>query len=72
MLIPCLINLIILVIIAVIVLYVLEVALQPFLALPPPVYTLIRLLIGLLLLLWVLNCLGLFVYPGLWPNVRTR
>ena len=65
MLIGCLINLIILVIIAVIILYILEVALAPFMSLPPPVYTLIRLLIGLLILLQFLNCIGMLgTYGG--------
>jgi hypothetical protein len=65
MILGCLINLIILVIIAVIILYILEVALQPFMALPAPVYTLIRLLIGLLILLQFLNCIGfLGTYGG--------
>ena len=58
MLLGCLIYLIIMVIIAVIVLYVLEVALSPFVSLPPPVYMLIRLLVGLLVLLYFLQCIG--------------
>ncbi len=55
----CLIYLIVWVIIAVIVLYVLESVLAPFITLPPPVYMLIRLLIGLLVLIAFLNCTGL-------------
>jgi hypothetical protein len=58
-LIGCLIPLIIWVIVAVIVLYSLEVALAFFLTLPPPVYMLLRLLIGLLVLLEFLACTGL-------------
>jgi hypothetical protein len=37
----------------------------PFLVLPPPVYMLIRLLVGLLILLAFLNCIGfLGAYGG--------
>ena len=54
----CLVYLIVWVIIAVIVLYILESVLAPFIALPPPVYMLIRLLIGLLVLIAFLNCIG--------------
>lgn len=54
----CLISLIIVVIVAVIVLYILEAVMSPFFTLPPPVYMLIRLLVGLLVLLYFLNCIG--------------
>jgi hypothetical protein len=54
----CLVMLIVWVIIAVIVLYILESVLAPFIALPAPVYMLIRLLIGLLVLIAFLNCCG--------------
>ncbi len=58
MLLSCLVYLIIVVIIAVIVLYILEAVLAPFIALPPPVYMLIRLLVGLLVLIYFLDCIG--------------
>lgn len=54
----CFIGLIIWVIIALIVLYILEAVLAPLITLPPPVMMLIRLLIGLLVLLYFLQCLG--------------
>ena len=60
----CLIGLIIMVIIAVIVLYVLEAVMAPFFTLPPPVYMLIRLLIGLLVLLYFLQCIGFLGLSG--------
>lgn len=63
----CLIYLIIWVIVALIVLYVIEMVLKPFIALPPPIMMLIRLLIGLLVLLACLDCLGLTrvgMFPG--------
>ena len=56
----CLISLIIVVIIALVVLYVLEAVLAPFIALPAPIMNLIRLLVGLLVLLWFLQCVGIF------------
>lgn len=55
------------VIIAVIVLYVLETVLAPFFTLPPPVYMLIRLLIGLLVLLYFLSCIGFGNFAGAYP-----
>jgi hypothetical protein len=55
--IECLISLIIVVIIAVIVIYALEAIVGVFLPLPPPVMMLIRLLVGLLVLLYALDCL---------------
>ena len=54
----CLVTLIVWVIVAVIILYVLEQVLAPFFPLPPPVYMLIRLLIGLLILIEFLGCIG--------------
>jgi hypothetical protein len=54
----CLISLIIVVIVALIVVYVLEQVVGAFLALPPPIWMLIRLLIGLLVLLYALGCLS--------------
>jgi len=50
------------VIIAVIVIYIIETALAAVFPMPPPIYALIRLLVGLLILLWLLGCLGIF--PG--------
>lgn len=55
----CLISLIVLVIIVVIVLYILETAVQAVFPMPPPIWMLIRLLAGLLVLLYALGCLGL-------------
>jgi hypothetical protein len=56
----CLIVLIVYVIIAVIVLWVLETVIASFgVAVPPPITTLIRLLLVLLVLIWFLNCIGL-------------
>lgn len=63
----CLISLIVMVIIAVIILYILEAVLAPFITLPPPVYMLIRLLIGLLVLLYFLQCAGLMGFSGAYP-----
>jgi hypothetical protein len=61
----CVIYLIIYCIVAVIGLYVVEVVLQQFCALPPKILVLVRLLIGLLLLLWLLGCVGLLTgTPG--------
>jgi hypothetical protein len=60
----CLVMLIVWVIIAIIVLYILETVLAPFISLPPPVYMLIRLLIGLLVLIAFLNCCGFFGAVG--------
>lgn len=56
--IECLISLLIAVLIAIIVIYILEVALSPFLPLPAPAYTIIRLIVGLIILLYFLSCLG--------------
>jgi hypothetical protein len=66
----CLISLIIAVIVALIVLYVLESVMAPFMALPPPIITLLRLLIGLLVLLYFLSCIG-FLGSG-FPEVNWR
>lgn len=54
----CLIGLIILVIVCLIVVYVMEMVIGSFLALPPQIWMLIRLLVGLLVLLYALNCLA--------------
>lgn len=68
--IACLIGLIIVVIVAVIVVYIIETAVGSLISLPPPVWVLVRLLIGLLVLLYALNCLGAAgVFTG-WPHVR--
>jgi ABC-type multidrug transport system fused ATPase/permease subunit len=66
----CFIWLIFLVIMALIVVYVFEAIVGTFLALPPPVGKLIRLLIGLLVLLYALQCLFGFGAP--WPGFRVR
>lgn len=55
----CIVFLLVWCIVALIVIYVLEMILSQFLTLPPPVTMLIRLLIGLLVLIAALNCLGL-------------
>ena len=60
----CLVGLIIAVIIALIVIYVIETVLAPFITLPPPILTLIRLLIGLLVLIYALQCLGILSGHG--------
>jgi hypothetical protein len=56
--ISCLIGLIIVVIVCLIVLYVLEMVIGSFLSLPSQIWMLIRLLVGLLVLLYALNCLA--------------
>lgn len=61
----CLITLIIWCIVAIIVLYVFEYLIAQFIALPPPVFVLIRLLVGLLVLLMFLECIGLVGGGGL-------
>lgn len=67
----CLIYLIIYVIIALIVLYIIETLLAQFLTLPPPVIMLIRLLVGLLILIAALDCIGIMPGgPGLLPFRR--
>lgn len=67
----CLIYLIIWCIIAIIVLYIFETVVAMFIALPSQVFVLIRLLVGLLVLLAFLNCVGLLggAYP-LFPHGR--
>jgi type III secretory pathway component EscU len=55
----CLVSLIVVVIIALIFVYIIETVLAPFITLPPPIMTLIRLLIGLLVLIYALQCLGI-------------
>ena len=57
--IECLISLIIWCIVAAIILYIVEAVLGSFLPLPSQVLMLIRLLVGLLVLLAVLDCFGL-------------
>ncbi|CAN5814026.1 hypothetical protein BH20PSE1_BH20PSE1_01030 [soil metagenome] len=55
----CLVYLLIWVIVALIVIYIIEAVVGQFLTLPPPIMMLIRLLVGLLVLIAALNCLGL-------------
>lgn len=55
----CLVYLIVWIIVALIVLFVIETLVKQFIALPPPIIMLIRLLIGLLVLIAALNCIGL-------------
>ena len=57
--IECLISLIIWCIVAAIILYIVEAVLGSFLPLPSQVLMLVRLLVGLLVLLAVLDCFGL-------------
>ena len=59
----CLIMTIIWAIVALIVVYILELILAQFVALPGQVIILIRLLVALLLLLYVLACTGLLAWP---------
>jgi len=60
----CLIGFLIAVLIAVILVYVLEAAVTAFIALPPQVFLLIRLIVGLIVLLYGLQCLGLMAGTG--------
>jgi hypothetical protein len=60
--ITCLITLIIYAIVCVILAWIIETLLNTFLAPPPPIIALIRCLFGLLLLVWVLDCIG--IVPG--------
>lgn len=53
----CLIGILVVAIIAIIAIYILEAIVGAFLALPAPVPQLIRLLVGLIVLLYALNCL---------------
>ena len=55
----CLISLIIYAIIALIILIIIETILAQFFPLPPKILLLIRVLVGLLLLIQALSCLGL-------------
>jgi hypothetical protein len=55
--ISCLISLIVIVIVALIIIYALEAIVGTLLPLPPPIFMLIRLLVGLLVLLYALDCL---------------
>lgn len=64
----CFISLIIVVILAVIVVYAFEAIVGIFLPLPPPVGQLIRLLVGLLVLLYAIQCLFGGGVP--WPMHR--
>ena len=50
-------------IVAVVVLYVAEMAVNALVPLPPPVWVLIRLAVGLVILLQALQCLGLITGP---------
>jgi len=59
----CLVTLIIYCIVAVVLLWVIETILASFLAPPPPIINLIRCLAVLLILVWMLDCLG--IVPGL-------
>jgi hypothetical protein len=63
-LIPCLIGLIIIAIVLAIVFYIIQVAFSSMLVLPPQVWVLIKLLVGLLVLLWFLNCTGILAGFG--------
>ena len=66
----CLVGLIIAVIVALIVLWVIETVLAPFITLPPPILMLIRLLIGLLVLIYALQCIGVLGGGHLYPFRR--
>ena len=55
----CLVSLLIWVILALVIIYVIETLVSQFLPLPPPIVMLIRLLIGLLVLIAALDCIGL-------------
>lgn len=60
----CLISIIIAIMAAAIFLVILELALGYFFPFPPQVVMLIRLLVGLLVLLWIIQC---FFGMGGWP-----
>lgn len=66
----CLVFLIVWVIVALIVVYAVELLVGQFLPLPPPIIMLIRLLIGLLVLIAALKCLGL-LSGGFPPFLRS-
>lgn len=63
----CLVYLIVWVIVALIVLYVIELLVGQFLPLPPQIMMLIRVLLGLIVLIACLECLGL-VHMGMFPR----
>lgn len=63
----CLVYLIVWVIVALIVVYVIELIVGQFLTLPPPIGLLIRALVGLLVLIAALECLG-FLGTGFFPQ----
>jgi hypothetical protein len=58
-------------IVAVIVLWIAESAVSAITPLPPPVWMLVRLLVGLLVLLYALNCLGI-LSGGPYAGVRLQ
>lgn len=66
---PCLVYLLVWVIVALIVLYVIETIVKMFFPLPPNIIMLIRLLVGLLVLIAALDCLG-FTNIGMVPSWR--
>jgi ABC-type transport system involved in multi-copper enzyme maturation permease subunit len=55
----CLISVLVVALIAVVVLYVAESAVNAITTLPPPVWHLVRLIVGLIVLLYALQCLGI-------------
>jgi hypothetical protein len=60
----CLIWFLIYCIIGVIILYIAATALKMIAEVPPQVYILLRLLVMLLILLWLLSCVGLLPHVG--------
>jgi hypothetical protein len=64
----CLIWLLIYAIIATIVLYVIEAVLVTWPGLPPLVTVLLRALVALVLVLWIVQCLGFLAHPPPWPR----
>jgi hypothetical protein len=62
----CLVYLIVWIIVALIVIWIIEQLVGMFLQLPPNILVLIRLLVGLLVLIAALDCLGLF-HTGVFP-----
>lgn len=72
-LVGCLISLIILAIVVLIILWAAKAVLSAFeVGVPPPIWTLVNVLIALLFLLWILSCLGILPMGRmeLWPNRR--
>jgi hypothetical protein len=61
----CLIGVIIYAIVSLIILFILEYVFAQFLPLPQKVIALIRILVGLLILLYALSCFGILDGPGL-------